>query len=1418
MDPSFNSKRPVFRGPGNPSRSSDRSPANQAHPAVYLKVDTPSAGQSFSVHEDIYVSGWVAANEPLAGVAVEVAGEQYRAQTGIHRPDLLRAFPGVPALERAGFAATIRPPKPAGEMAQPVEVKVTATAVSGILKTEVVELFFATSAHSEVPKVSPDEAMKLVVDQAIVTQDGLLKVVGWCACLGRLGSVTLSLDDDELGKAEIELKRPDVAESWPNYSNSLNSGFRFNADVSAFAGKRTLIVRSRSEAGVSREVRRSVEIIAPVSPQVLDEVHRFECDAVSLSSAGDLAIKGWAASSSDIKHILVKLDDHELGYLERGIDRPDVGNQFPSLPQARRSGFDFAARVAPGRLKDEHLIRFEMALADGSIRHYRQAVATQAVERVSAAPVASSPAILLHLDVPAVADGRALKEISSGLSLSGWALAQDGIDRIEILMNDEIVGRTTCGMRRRDVAQAFPGWEGALLSGFGFSLPRRLLKAGQHRVAIHAIGKASSRTKFEFAIDVADGGREDGPSFLRQRIGEAERRLQTRLIERFRLKPWFDIAVQLRNVDIGTLRHTIRSLVSGTYEQWSVTVVCDHDHHAVIEQAIRSEWPALDDRISVRRERTDRPSPGQPLWHMRLVAGDLLSVDALFEFACAINEDADVEFIYGDDRRLVPEEGLEAYFKPDWSPDLLSSQNYIGRAFCVSDRLFRECTVNEDAARSSYDLVLNCTGRTSAIAHVKRVICEHATAVSASGDLDVLRAWAVRETRDVTVSPGLTAGTFRLRPRKLQKDLVSIIIPTCAAGGLIETCLATLREKSTYQHLEIICVDNIKEPSSPWKSWLRDHADVVVEITEPFNWSRFNNIAAAEASGSVLLFLNDDIEIIEPDWLKTMLEIVAREDVGAVGPQLLYPDGRVQHAGLFLAKPGLARHAFRFQGAEDPGYFDLALSQRNVIAVTGACLMVRREIFERLGGFDESHAVINNDLDFCLKCHAAGLWNVYTPFAKLVHHELVSRAMLKDDHDSTHFEQRWDGVFAKGDPFFHPELDHHSDAWEPEAEPVRVAVGGGPLYRADSIKKILAVKVDHIGDFITAFPAFRKLKAEFPNASLHVLAAPASRALGGLEPAIDEIIPFAFFHARSSLGQNQLDPEALTALRKQLEPYEFDLAIDFRKHSETRTLLQQTGAKLTAGYDYQNQFPWLDIALQWEGDSAFVTKRQHISEDLINLVDAVVAAGVPPQAIIRSPSFGRDLQLALDLRETGFTSKPVICVHPAAGGDLKQWPPAYFASLINLLIQAEDVNVAIVGGPDEAELGERVMAGVRHPPDRVLNLIGRLKLDELATFVASCALFVGNDSGPKHMAAALGVPTIGIQSGIVDAQEWGPSGEIAIAIKREVSCAPCYVARREDCHRNVACLTGIAPGVVFEACQRLLGRGRAGKRRAFDFV
>ena len=180
-----------------------------------------------------------------------------------------------------------------------------------------------------------------------------------------------------------------------------------------------------------------------------------------------------------------------------------------------------------------------------------------------------------------------------------------------------------------------------------------------------------------------------------------------------------------------------------------------------------------------------------------------------------------------------------------------------------------------------------------------------------------------------------------------------------------------------------------------------------------FNWSRFNNAGAAAAHGDYLLFLNDDIDMSQPDWLEVLLEQARRPDVGVVGARLLYPAGTVQHAGQYLAD-GHARHAFRFADAGTPGPFGLATVTREVIAVTGACQLMRRGVFTQLGGYEEAHSIVNNDLDFCLRSWRAGLAVIYTPHASLIHHELASRAALDDIYDAARFFRRLaDAVSAR---------------------------------------------------------------------------------------------------------------------------------------------------------------------------------------------------------------------------------------------------------------------------------------------------------------------------------------------------------------------------------------------------------------------
>jgi ADP-heptose:LPS heptosyltransferase/GT2 family glycosyltransferase len=703
-----------------------------------------------------------------------------------------------------------------------------------------------------------------------------------------------------------------------------------------------------------------------------------------------------------------------------------------------------------------------------------------------------------------------------------------------------------------------------------------------------------------------------------------------------------------------------------------------------------------------------------------------------------------------------------------------------------------------DLARcGAFELALRLTEVATHIHPVAKVLYQR---VESGGDTAAEERAALknalrRRDVDADVLAGYTKGYFRVR-RPRPGGRVSIVIPTCAADGLVKTCIESLRTLTRFRDFEIICIQNIPAARQASLRWLKSHVDTLLEAPGEFNWSAFNNTAALHAQGRFLLFLNDDIEIIDPDWLDAMLEHASRPEVGIVGPLLLYPDRSVQHAGMVLDGLGRGRHAFRHLAAGDGGYFGLALTQRNVTAVTGACMLTRRETFDALGRFDESHAVINNDLDYCLRARQSGLLTVYTPHARLVHHELASRKHLKETYDAPGFARRWRSVISRGDPYFNPNLSRDHEQFAAEREYIDTVHAGHPVLARESVHRILIVKVDHIGDCVTAVPAVRRLRRYFPRARISVLSGRASLPIWVSEPCVDETIPFDFFHARSSQGKIAVSHEARGALETLLRERRFDLAIDLRKQPDTRELLQLCGARYRVGFDTQGRFPWLDVALEWDEDVPLRTKHGHIADDLLALVETLALQSEPRRdAFITRPRGAPPLP-PKELKR--MLAKPLICVHCAAGSPMRQWPTEKFAELIALLLEHGDFNVALIGGPDEKELNEQVLQSLGAPP-QVFNLVGRLSLEHLPKLLARAALFVGNNSGPHHLAAALGVRTVGIHSGVVDAREWGPLGPGALAIRRNMSCSPCFIEHPKDCPRGLACLNDLPVSAVFQA-------------------
>jgi len=1153
---------------------------------------------------------------------------------------------------------------------------------------------------------------------------------------------------------------------------------------------------------------------------------RMFCDSAELRDDGMLFVKGWAVCAAGIAQVRVQLDDRDVGLAVFGYERSDVGSIYVNVPTAHLSGFRFEHRVEE-RCKGEHIVRVIVRNARNEEEDERlSVVATQ----VSARAVVPAPAVAalasdpdpsaefrLELDAPALTNGVMVEPVTGRLTIEGWLLSRSGIASFEVFLDDQRLGDVHYGLARQDVGAAFPDWPNSLRSGFGFHCPPRSLRDGEHTVQLTIRSNSGREMIRRFNVTVKKSEDLQDAAGLRRRVPRVEADLLSDLLADLNYRPAYEFILrQGRSIHIDRVIATLEALRLQAYADWSVRVLAEGDDVAsAMRIMIEDLVPDLTDRFTIICP-SDTKNWNAPLAHVdlgdsrlfiHLLAGDEIGADALLEFAVAGGMNRQASMLYGDEVRLSPvSKEKEAFFKPNFSPDLLLSTNYIGRPWAASAALLAKTGVTPRSlfADGEYDLVLRCAELATGVHHIPKLLCQRTAA-----ELDdppreqaALRKTLLRRGVDGEVLASPIPGTWRVRRALPLRGKVSIIIPTCAAHGYIETCIQSLRAKTAYPAYEIVCIDNIPDEQPTWKAWLRRNADKVVDIPDAFNWSVFNNRAAEVAEGDYLLFLNDDIEIVREDWLNAMMEHAQRPEVGITGPQLLYPGGKVQHAGMFLANNGLGRHAFRFASHDDPCYFGLALTQRNVMAVTGACMLVRRQTFERLGRFDEAHQIVNNDLDFCLRAHRAGLLTVFTPYASLIHHELASRAQMKDVFDLTHFNTAWKTLFAAGDPYFNPRLSRHADDYRPDDEPVQWVASGAPLFHVAEIKRILVVKLDHIGDFVTALPPIRRLKKLFPHAVITVLSSRASRAFASIEPSISEFIPFDFFHARSQLGERQLIQDDFIALSEQLRPYRFDLAVDLRKHLSTREVLKYSGARFLAGFDYLGQFPFLDIALDWDGDRTLQRKRNHIIDDLMALVNAIGRATETDRLPMQPPPASMPLaEMPCDVRRL-FT-KPVVAIHPGAGNITKQWPTEHFSALMDLLIERNDVNVLLVGGPDEVEVANSLLNNVLHP-EAVASMAGKTALADLPRLLATCALYVGNDSGPKHIAAAVGVPTLGVHSGVVDPVEWGPMGPRAVALRRNMTCSPCYLANAEDCPRALACLRFLEPSLVYEAAAMLL--------------
>jgi GT2 family glycosyltransferase len=527
-------------------------------------------------------------------------------------------------------------------------------------------------------------------------------------------------------------------------------------------------------------------------------------------------------------------------------------------------------------------------------------------------------------------------------------------------------------------------------------------------------------------------------------------------------RPVFSVIVPVYNTEERWLRRCLDSVLAQIYPHWELCIADDNSTEPHVRNVL-NEYLARDSRIHVVFRQDNGHISMSSNSALALAGGefvalldhdDELSIDALYENALLLNAHPDADMIYSDEDKIT-EENLRhmPFFKPDWSPDTFLSQMYSGHLGVYRTELIRKIDGFRIGFEGSqdYDLVLRATEQTSNIYHISKILYHWRTAQGSTARASDSKNYAysaarkaIQEALDRRGEGGWVElvpnqpGQYRVHYPVAGTPLISIIIPTRDNARHLETCLASIFDKTAYENFEVIILDNGSSKAETkilfdqWQSQQRDRVRIV-RLDIPFNYSRLNNEGVRQAKGDLVCLLNDDTEVITPGWLEELAGQAKRKNIGAVSAFLLYPNSTIQHAGVLLGVGGPANHSHRHWSAASVGYFGRLLITTNYAAVTGACLMVKRELYLEVGGLDEDLAVAFNDVDFCLRLLKAGYRNVVLSHVRLFHDESRSRGSdTIADNESRYageaqiLMERW-GDLINNDPYYSPHLTRNGE-------------------------------------------------------------------------------------------------------------------------------------------------------------------------------------------------------------------------------------------------------------------------------------------------------------------------------------------------------------------------------------------------------
>lgn len=524
----------------------------------------------------------------------------------------------------------------------------------------------------------------------------------------------------------------------------------------------------------------------------------------------------------------------------------------------------------------------------------------------------------------------------------------------------------------------------------------------------------------------------------------------------FEYSPMISVAVPAYRTPEKFLAQMIDSLLAQTYGNWELCIANGSPEDSAMKKVLE-EYTKKDSRIRVSELTENKGIAGNTNAALEMAQGefvglldhdDLLAPNALYEIVRALDEDRNLDAVYTDEDKVTTEldEHFQPHLKPDFNLDLLRSNNYICHFFVVRRSIVQKVGgfCQEFDGAQDHDFIFRCIETAEKVGHIPEILYHWRTHKASTADNPASKMYAFdagkraieahlkRTGTEGIVSHTPDLGFFRVKYPVQGQPLVSVIIPNKDEKETLKACIDSIREKTEYPNYEIIIVENnstTDEIFQYYKELSQDPRIRLLRWKKEFNYSAINNYGVRHANGEYLLFLNNDVTVITPGWIKELLGVCQRPEVGAAGVKLIYPDNTIQHAGCVIGLGGIAGHMFVDMPANRTGYLHKASILQDMSAVTAACMMMKRTAFEEAGGFTEKLSVAFNDVDLCLKVRKNHKLIVYDPYVQLYHMESKTRGAEDNKEKVRRFQEeieymrcQWIDILKKGDPYYNKNL------------------------------------------------------------------------------------------------------------------------------------------------------------------------------------------------------------------------------------------------------------------------------------------------------------------------------------------------------------------------------------------------------------